>query len=1254
MAKTNHIQAMSNTFKIATWNVNGLQEGTKKHKVINHLKRISADIVFIQELHYKPGQTEHIKKLWAGEVYEATLNSRSRGVATLIRSRVPFKLISQKADIYGRYLVIKGEIFGDLYTLINVYRPPMSDMTFLKEIQIEIDRSPPGVIILGGDMNSIFSSDDSSNKNRKINPPKELMNFMADNDLQDIWRTLYPNTIDYTYFSQSQNSYSRIDYIFIAQVGLDRVISSKIDDIIISDHAVVSCNLTPEENTLQHRIWRMNRKYLIDKEYHKYINNYIDIFMETNIKAVEMENRAETDEYWDSFKMYIRGMMIAYETKKGKELNEKINKLREQIKILQKEHKIQIRNRQLKELQEIKLNLDKLLIEKANDVRHNSNKLNYIAANKSGKHLASLVKRVTKREPIILKDKTLDLVYMNNQTINDQFKAYYEKLYTTEIENTDPLPFLNALNLKKLSKDQKADLRKEITQSEIEVAIKQFKQKTAPGMDGLPIEFYSTFWPSFKNLFMEVVQFTQKTQKLPATMYEASISVIPKPDRDCETPSDFRPISLINCDKKIITKVINNRLLKILPSIIHHNQTGFIQNRDLKTNTRTCLTILQHAKKYKINLTLMAVDAEKAFDRLERSYLYKVLEVYDFPEEFINMIKTIYKSPKAFVYTNGILSRSFPLNRGTAQGDPLSPSLFALAIEPLAQKIRETDKIRGIEIGKKQYKLSLYADDLLLYLNNANDSIKYVVEVLEEFSKLSGYKINIRKTELLPIDKSINLENCKEFNIQTKNIKYLGCYISTEKDQLYKDNYLPLIKGLKQDVERWSELKINLIGRINLFKMVWLPKFLYVFQTISISPPKDFFKKVNSILGSFIWANKAQRVKRKLLYYPREEGGLNLPNMEYYHMAAQMYYIDHIVNNTNEDPWLEIENHQIQPNNLLSVLFSKNKPKTMNSITNSTVQAWRKIKKIIGHEIGTPTHINIWNNPSINIQKAKINWEVWKKLGIGKLSDFIQNERVIPFQELKKEFAIKDAESFKYLQLKNWITKNLDLKNYRTTEISKILGKKGVVKKRVIGETYSTLIKAESSDELLQQVFNKWNRDLNGVDAGEIWKECLQMTNNITTNENLRLIQYKLMTRIYYSRDKIHKFDSTSSDKCLKCPQSDSLIHAFWHCEKINKVWEKIERWLSRICKCKMLFSPEICIFQKIGNQKYPRGWQILYSSLVYKKLILQNWKNKEAPSFEKWKSLMKFYLSIEESIAKDSNKKKQFSTVWGPILENL
>lgn len=228
---------------------------------------------------------------------------------------------------------------------------------------------------------------------------------------------------------------------------------------------------------------------------------------------------------------------------------------------------------------------------------------------------------------------------------------------------------------------------------------------------------------------------------MPETMYLSTISVIPKSGRDCNKPSDFRPISLINCDKKIITKVMN--LALILPSIILHNQAGFIPNRDLRTNVRTCISLTQYAKKHNIDLTLMTVDAEKAFDCLEWLYLYKVLETFEFPVEFINMVKTVYRAPKAQVYTNGVLSEAFSLSRGTAQGCPLSPALFAMSIEPLAEKIRQTDNITGITIGKNEYKLSLFADDLLLYLSDVDISIPSVINIMSQFSKMSGYKIKI-------------------------------------------------------------------------------------------------------------------------------------------------------------------------------------------------------------------------------------------------------------------------------------------------------------------------------------------------------------------------------------------------------------------------------------------------------------------------------------------------------------------------------
>ena len=1255
MAYQNPVKTLPVSFQIATWNVNGLKEGTKKQKVLHHLGKLSSDIVFLQELHFKAGQIEYLKRQWVGEAFEAVFTSRSRGVGILINKRIPFKLISQHPDIHGRFLIVKCEMFGESYTLINVYNPPNSDMSFLGKIQTIIDRSPTGVIIMGSDLNNIFSSNDSSTKTRKINPPKRLTKFISDNELQDVWRTLHPNTIDYTYFSHPQNSYSRLDYLFISQTDLDRVISSKINNIIISDHAVVSCVMSPIQNTLSQRIWRMNRKYLTDNEFLEHIKNHIEIFIQTNIEVADPEDKPEIGVIWDAFKAYIRGVMIGFASKKKKEYEKELNQVKEHIRNLEEKHKKQMDRKTLSEMQVAKLKLDNLLTKKANDFRHNSNRLNYISVNKSGKHLASLVKKVLKRQPIALKNKTSGLVNRNNQLINKEFKTFYENLYTSETQNQDPLPLLNSLNLKSLSAEQKELLNKDFSCEEIKSAIKESPPKKAPGMDGLSIEFYSTFWSSINNLFMEVINSAQIKHTLPQTMYLATISVLPKPGRECESPSDFRPISLINCDKKIITKVMNNRLAQILPSIIHHNQSGFIKNRDLKTNTRTCLSLIQHAKQHNKELTLMAVDAEKAFDRLEWSYLYKVLEVYDFPIKFINMIKTIYKAPKAQVYTNGILSDPFPLSRGTAQGCPLSPSLFALAIEPLAQKIRQTEQIKGISIGKKQYKLSLFADDLLLYLNNVNESMPHLLEIMKTFSQLSGYKINEGKTELLVINKGASdLEEFRQFKLKKTNIKYLGCYMSANKLQLYKDNFTPLIKGLKEDFERWSDLNINLIGRINLFKMMWLPKFLYIFQTISITPPKTFFKEVNSLITSFIWSKKSNRVKRKLLQYPREEGGLNLPNMELYHNTSQMFYIYKIINSINEEPWIDIENHQLQPNSLLLALFPKKRIKTSNFVINSTVNAWKNMKKILGQDIGIPKHIQIWNNPSIRIQNVPLNWEAWINSGIQKLSDIINNNCLMSFQELKDKYKLNDREIFKYLQLKNWVIENLDLGEKMPTKLCDMVKKRDKMRP-LIGAVYNTLIDAEDNEEMLKNIYNKWNNDLGIEDAKYKWKGCLQRTYKTTTNENLRLIQYKLMTRMYYTRDKINKFDPTSSDRCLKCcTQKDSLIHAFWQCEKVRKTWEKIERILSINCNCTVEFTPMICLFQNTEAIRQPIDRQILFSSLVYKKLLLQYWKNKEAPSVQDWKSLMKYYLSIERTMAEDSNKIEQFNELWSKLYEAL
>ena len=289
MAQEKLSENLLNTIQVSTWNVNGLQEGTKKHKVLYHLGKWSSDIVFLQELHFKTGQIEFLKRQWVGEAFEATLSSRSRGVGILINKRLPFKSLSQATDKYGRYLVLRCEILGELYTLINIYKPPISDLSFLNKIQSVLDRVPTGIIILGGDLNNIFSSKDSSTPTRKVKPPNKLLNFLSTNDLQDILRTLHPNTLDYTYFSHSQNSYNHIDYLFISNKHLGMVLSSKINDIVISDHAIVSFTLSRKENVTFNRTWRMNRKYLLDMDFMRCINSNIDLFIEKNVSGTSRQ-----------------------------------------------------------------------------------------------------------------------------------------------------------------------------------------------------------------------------------------------------------------------------------------------------------------------------------------------------------------------------------------------------------------------------------------------------------------------------------------------------------------------------------------------------------------------------------------------------------------------------------------------------------------------------------------------------------------------------------------------------------------------------------------------------------------------------------------------------------------------------------------------------------------------------------------------------------------------------------------------------
>ena len=159
-------------------------------------------------------------------------------------------------------------------------------------------------------------------------------------------------------------------------------------------------------------------------------------------------------------------------------------------------------------------------------------------------------------------------------------------------------------------------------------------------------------------------------------------------------------------------------------------------------------------------------------------------------------------------------------------------------MEVLATAIREEKEIKGILIGKEEVKLSLFADDMILYIENPKDATKKLLELTNEFGKVAGYKINAQKSLacLYSNDKKSERE-IKEtcpFTIATKRIKYLGINLPKETEDLYAEKYKTLMKEIIDDRNRWRDIPCSWIRRINIVKMTLLPKAIYRFNAIPI------------------------------------------------------------------------------------------------------------------------------------------------------------------------------------------------------------------------------------------------------------------------------------------------------------------------------------------------------------------------------------------------------------------------------------
>ena len=1155
--------------------------------MFTYFKEKRVDIICVQESHITEKDVPMWERQWGGRILHNEGTGRKKGELILVSKFFKGDVKLEEKD--DRLLIAAVQAEDIKFTLINIYAPNENTekIDFFDKLQTKLKAVyAEENIILMGDFNTVMSNelDIIAGRPHCVENVSSLRKVVNSISLTDVWRLFHEKEKAFTWYRSSPFIARRLDYCFVSKQMLQLCINCEILTVPNTDHKAVTLEVSDTQFTRGPGYWRFNNSYLNDTAFTAQMKELLNK-MATEFEKITYDSAVEK---WEFCKIRIREFCTEYG--KMKAYNKKNNLIELQIRLKNIELKLIADPSDAeaqREMIKVKNQIEIIAIEKARGAQIRSRTRWVEEGEKNTKYFLSLEKSRGNNNTMTSLRKNDGTSEIDQSNILREQYQYFSNIYSQSPKLADvkegAKQFMKDEHFPTLDENEAKSCEGPVTLEEANEAIKLMKNGSSPGSDGITIEFIKHFWDNIKDLVIRSYGESFQNDKLSYSQRQGIIILIHKgKELSRDQLNNWRPITLLNTDYKILAKILTLRLTKVITKLINADQVGYLKNRNISTIIRTIDDTIDYLNNTNKSGYLLALDYQKAFDSISKDFLLESFNIFGFGEEFRKWIGILNNDVHSCINHGGWLSQSFPMMCGIRQGCPFSPLAFILAVELLAIKIRNS-QIKGTELPTnnqeiKNLKIKQLADDTTLFLRDKEDMV-VAANIIQDFSDFSNLKLNREKTKAMQIGNRLIDENIPFKIVET--IKILGIHFRNNiRAQNMTENWDSKIDKMIRLIRAWNQRDLSIHGKIVIIKSLLISQFTFIMQSIGL--PEHVLSKINTILYKFVWQRKYsnkkafEKVKRKVMEGNTEEGGLKMINIFSIQTAFYLQWMGRL-SNTSNDNWALIPKWYFEQIASADKIFDVNcKASELQGISKIKNEFWKRALSTYLNCKQEDTFENvqkqnfkdqlIWNNSLLKYKSNTLFFPRWKHAGIESVNDLInENEnRLFSLTEIQNMVKQNKANTlFEYNALlnaipslwKEWVTHSI--RNEQIESNKNCKASIFVTKPKEIIKILKENTKENQSVKPCAHGF--WRRKLGVELNSKMWT-----TPSIATQEiRLRELQWKIMHNIYPTNILLNKMKVVDDNKCSYCTDKvDFLEHFFYECTPVKVFWKKVDKYI--------------------------------------------------------------------------------------------